>query len=388
MGLYNTFAVEHFKSSEAVHENSSIEYELSYILNILTQTLNFVDHLVLLYGICKFYCHEHKKRNLETVRDIIRHSLSCSKLSDDFWSIYWVLFVLSMILVQFVASFHPLVLLIYFTVHSNDIAPYNEKYNLGSWAGRLSHASITIEGLSHFYNFVARTAMIVATLLVRAKWNKEKEAATLLVRAAWNKEKEAATLPVRAEPNEETEELNKDLTNTGHDSVKPIFEELIKKYKTAGELAASIQWIFQSWFVVKWIIYFTDISVHGTVAIKQLSSGTKATENDQLWFVFSHLIYDLTAFITIYTCGTLMNDYHAKFRTELENKQEELLSTCKSESESLWINQYGNLIRSNPDYQFIPSFCGIDVPLDNPGYTLTVLVALFSFIANFISNVA
>ena len=79
-----------------------------------------------------------------------------------------------------------------------------------------------------------------------------------------------------------------------------------------------------------------------------------------------------------------MNSYHEDYHEMLKQKQKEILS--QSPNESVCIMQMANLIPKNPKYQFIPSLCGLSIPLNITGHTLTITLALLAFILSLISN--
>lgn len=45
------------------------------------------------------------------------------------------------------------------------------------------------------------------------------------------------------------------------------------------------------------------------------------------------------------------------------------------------------IIAKNSDFDFTPSFLNLDIPLQNPGYTLTILIALMAFVFNFTTTI-
>ena len=126
---------------------------------------------------------------------------------------------------------------------------------------------------------------------------------------------------------------------------------------------------------MKWLTYFTDIIVHSANAWIQFGSGN--TPNDVFYFNLTHLFYDIVAFTSIYACASIMNYYHDNFYNYLMMKQREYLKY----DEEHWIDQDCEKIRKK--YRFVPSLCLIVIPIDNSGYTITILLSLFAFIFDF-----
>lgn len=100
--------------------------------------------------------------------------------------------------------------------------------------------------------------------------------------------------------------------------------------------------------------------------------------------IFSYLAYYISALAIPYGCGILMNIRHGKYREQLDQKQKELLS--KNPDDGIWIMQSSALIPANPQYMFIPSFCGLNIPLNSTGHSLTIILTLLAFMLGLISK--
>ena len=144
---------------------------------------------------------------------------------------------------------------------------------------------------------------------------------------------------------------------------------------------ASIQRVFQEWFVIKWIVYFVDITVDSIIAIRSLFGSNVQSEQHTIIYIIVHLSYNFVAFLTLYICGGLMNSFHERYCKKVEKK---IRSTgCEEDS---WKKQCALSKLRKRKYKFIPSLCGFSIPLDSSGYTLSLLLALVAFIANFVST--
>lgn len=172
-----------------------------------------------------------------------------------------------------------------------------------------------------------------------------------------------------------------------------IFEKQVNNYEKCGNDVAIVQHIFQGWFVVHWLTYFVRITNDVTIAVKSLTSKEiLINEPYHLSFFMTHLVFDSVTFLLLYVCGSLMNIYHKKYHRQLQSNQKKLFAAGDSECQLKMKNkclsflQNANLIPENPEYQFIPSFCGLSLPLDSAGYTVTLILALLAFIGNFMTN--
>ena len=161
---------------------------------------------------------------------------------------------------------------------------------------------------------------------------------------------------------------------------KPIdeFQALKDNYECIGELVSAVQTIFEGWFVAYWVTYIFRITMDTTNIIKSVTTNNYAQENIQIPFIVIHWFYDFFNLMLTYACGQLMNYYHRKYYKRMKKNQEKILDTNIGQNE--FFLKYVKLIPKRRGYQFLPSFCGFSIPLDNLGYLLTILLALFALI--------
>lgn len=307
-------------------------------IKVLGQTSYCFEHFVLIYGLRKFYklyeCYQEKNELIN-----LKSQLNFPKC-------YYAIFIIASLIHLFISMAPPTLLsawekqLVYPKTNSSNY-PIAQTY-------------VALAFFDHIYNFINRTVMLIITGLVINAWKES----------------------LKTLPNEQLS-LDSDKLN-----IKGELCKLIKGYTETGQTVAALQEIFQGWFVIKWIVYFIDITGHSILAAKVLFKHTDVKE--ELIFVLAHLIYDFLVFFLLYFCGVMMNLYHTEYRKQHEQKQRKLLS--RGETESLWVLQLMNVIPENPEYNFIPSVFHIDFPLNSPGYTLTMLLTLFAFVANFLTQ--
>lgn len=102
----------------------------------------------------------------------------------------------------------------------------------------------------------------------------------------------------------------------------------------------------------------------------------------ELIFVFTHLVFDLILFLIPYYCASLFNQYHDEYCERLQRVQNSIIS----KTDEGWMLQNTQLIPQNPKYVFVPSFCGLSIPLSSPGYNISIMLALFAFIISIITT--
>lgn len=128
---------------------------------------------------------------------------------------------------------------------------------------------------------------------------------------------------------------------------------------------------------MQWFVYFIKIIEDFSIALNSLvTEEYTGGEQHKLLFVLTHLVFDLILFIVPYFCASLFNQYHDEYRERLQRVQTSIFA----EEEDGWMLQCAQLIPENPKYIFIPSFCGLSIPLSSPGYNLSIIFALFAFI--------
>ena len=126
-----------------------------------------------------------------------------------------------------------------------------------------------------------------------------------------------------------------------------------------------------------WLIFFHSIVFDSSLAFQLLLNGNIS---GRLWARSLILLSDIIAFVTPYICGNVINRYHETYRRKV--KKTVLHISCMAQpGESALVLQRGKmLLPRHNKYQFIPSLYWIKVPFDNPGYILSILVALVSFL--------
>ena len=309
--------------------------ELSYSLRSMSELGQVAENIALIVGLIKWNVY-FKGKDLPNIlaceKTLKRYkyywtkrNLKKNKECGSTCSIIAILFIVILLLLKLIISIVPTVLILEWTgelfqcKRLNIAIPY-------AW----------LAAVSFLANFFARLVMITATIAVGNAW--------------------------------ELEDKNQ-------------IDDLMKEYKQIGQHVAKIQGIFQAWFVIKWLVYFIDITVDSVIAIRSLFGSDIQNERNTFIYIFMHLIYNFVAFLTLYVCGGLMNSYHDKYCKKVEKKIKSTNFVGTS-----WEKWCALSYLRKPKYRFIPSLCGLHIPLDSSGYTLSLLLALVAFIANFVSS--
>lgn len=220
---------------------------------------------------------------------------------------------------------------------------------------KISHYYTVTAFLTHIFNGAIRAAMIFVTVLVRVAWT------------SYPEDRKPATC------NSET---------------------LLSDYDRNRKTVSSLQNIFQPWFVLQWIIYFIAITEDCMAIIGALTindPGTSRTQqNQELAETITILMYNISAFAVPYICGTVMNYYYREYHKVLQDRQRQLLfddgkNDSENDSENDEENEGKNDVKfavnwilDKPDHQFVPTLCCLNIPLNNVGHTLTILLSLLA----------
>ena len=353
------FTVSNFQTGPTYNNTHVFDLIHSFI-----QSIHVVEYFALLYGIGGFYLFmviqrdKYSKLNdvyKETSRELV---CTCSYTCTGFLLVC----LIGMALLT-VSAFVPLVLL---TMYRTDIVT-------ASRTEILTKMYVGISYFSHVCHSVTRVFMVYTTVLVRSAWLDNQKPADKLEK---HRHENGLVILAKMVFKPKWLEHEDDGEDTG--DPKADFINLIEKYNTTGQFISALHAIFQQWFVMQWFVYFIKIIEDFSVALNSLVTEKYNTEgeSEKLWFVLTHLVFDLILFLIPYFCASLFNQYHDEYRERLRKVQNDIFSR----DEDGWRLQCAELIPENSKYIFIPSFCGLSIPLSSPGYNLSIIFALFAFI--------
>lgn len=207
---------------------------------------------------------------------------------------------------------------------------------------------------SHITNGTIRAAMIITALLITEAWKSAKC------------------------------NLSNQLYNAVDEStLRDYFTTLITNYTTTGRLVSSMNTIFQGWFVIQWATYFIGTTVSFALLFDTIIE-TNLRYDPSLLDILAQIVYYISALAIPYACGVIINNSHRNYREYLEEKQKKFLS--QNQDFRVYIMQTASLIPIKSDYLFIPSLCGLSIPLNSNGHSITILLTLLAFILGLISK--
>lgn len=340
-GCLTTLTVTYVNATLSPGNNGLLDSQLLSIGNLLAQTCRMLQFAALIYGVWKFSKILSSSSGLRVLKDatakffVYEHS-PCT--------VHTFILLGILLLYLLITWLPPALLTTWFSEfalwHDDDKEQQNSSigYTVLAW-------------FHHITDLIIRLVMGVATRLIMVAWS--------------SGQKELQTIKKSSDIN----------------TIR--FSKIVKNYKEKGEMVASLQYIFQEWFVMTWVVYFIGVTGNTTLVLKATFTGLFNTASHRSWFYFAHLINDIVAFLIIYICGGLMNYYHKKYRDTLKEVQETILADSDQLIEC--IHQKANLIPSTPKYKFIPSLCCLNIPLESAGYSFTLILTSFAFVLSFIT---
>lgn len=204
--------------------------------------------------------------------------------------------------------------------------------------------------VTHLSNGFIRVAMVSVTVIVRNTWK--------LNRSSLN------------------------ATNEGQ--LRQRFDNLEKNYKEAGDFVSLLHTIFKAWFVLQWVTYFIATTVSFALLFDTVIENKLKVSIVLLDIIF-YLIYYGLSLVVPYCCGIVMNAQHSRYRKQLEDTQKALFCLPNMD-DSIFIVQNVQLIPVNLKYIFVPNLCGVSIPLNSTGHSLTIVLSLLAFILGLISK--
>ena len=226
------------------------------------------------------------------------------------------------------------------------------------------HVVYWLLDIIRYLNDVAiRILMVLATIVIGELW--------------WEKSKSDGTPTaedtddtVEKEPDTYIEYLqDRDETNKDH-------AMRTKEYAKIGSQVERILEIFQTWFPIPWLLYFTATSLDTDHILKAWKDGSSG-EGHYDFSEISYMVYNFNqlSLLTIaFLCSKKMNTYHRNYFWQSRCEQ---LKQFKTASRMAMASM--NKIEKDEHFDFVPRVWGtsIKVPVESSLYIVTMLVGIF-----------
>lgn len=160
--------------------------------------------------------------------------------------------------------------------------------------------------------------------------------------------------------------------------VSEDYQKHAQDYAAIGKHVQEIQELFQTWFIVPWVVYLLASSLKTYNILRPWhSDGDGDTPPSNIPHIY-YLLYNINQFITLlipYLCAKKMNTYHQKYYKLMRDNQLKVFE--KEPSKLSFARQL--VIEKEECYDFMPRIIGtsITINIGSPLFVVLLLAGLF-----------
>ena len=209
--------------------------------------------------------------------------------------------------------------------------------------------------LRYFCAFSVRMALIITTVVIREIWKVEE------------KELESTT------PNDNlmAENGNHERVLADWSKTTTRLHHWTKGYRKTGDTVKGIVSVFQTWYMIPWVIFF----IASSLDVKRI---LQPWSDDSIMAQIYYLLYSINQLVTLlvpFLFATFINVYHHEF---YKCMKKDLLYGCESASQQAFAHMQFN-IEKEEEFDFVARIpcTGITIHVDSPLYVLFLLLGLF-----------
>jgi len=211
---------------------------------------------------------------------------------------------------------------------------YHEKKYCSDPRAHIYYAYCAVNIFRYVWSFTVRAGMVVATLRVREIW---KDVAN-----------EQAAPPAKGL------NITRTTISSGQNAVS-LHATLTMEYQEAGKKVKKIVRIFQSWFLLPWIVFFLASSVEAKDTLSIWNENRENVETLPMVYILLYNINQIIFLLIPYMCGQKMNHYHRQCHARIQDIQ---LNTDNMSDNDL-AQHRRLLIQQECGYDFVPCFWGL-----------------------------
>jgi hypothetical protein len=144
-----------------------------------------------------------------------------------------------------------------------------------------------------------------------------------------------------------------------------------KGYKETGDQIKGIVSIFNTWYIIPWVVFFVASSLDVKEILQPWNDDSTMARVYYLLYNINQLVKLIVPFLFV----TFINLYHHEFYKRMKKN---LLHGCKSANEQAFAHLQFN-IEKEEDFDFVAHIpcTGIIIHVDGPLYVLFLLLGLF-----------
>ena len=147
-------------------------------------------------------------------------------------------------------------------------------------------------------------------------------------------------------------------------------------YISKGSMVERIQEIFETWFIIPWVLYFIGSSLNSDHILRSWSDESSGDSQYDLSEV-SYMVYNFNQLFLLtfaFLCSKKMNTHHTNYF--MQSRSEQL---AKHTTASRMALASMNKIEKEEHFDFVPRIWGssIKIEVDNPLYVVFLLISIF-----------
>ena len=336
-------------TSQVVHQPIEAEYIFHLIQYAVCLLLRCMEYVLLAHG---FYQFTQSYQSSKTVLPEV-----WSKTWK--WGICWAIVLIPTVLLPCLAT--PAMAIVSEISYASKLDECAE-HNVMIY---LVYAVLTM--FTYFFAYCVRVAMVFATIAVSWLWFPE---------GYYNTHTSEQTM---RSPYTNTENLRSEELSQGErfiedwSVVSKKHGELAVRYEQVGQKVECITQIFQTWFMIPWIIFFIVASAETNNVLKPWSDGETVTTISALHYTI-YSVNQILSLLVPYLCGLKMNMFHSKFHEDLRNEQmaEDQTSSRRALARIMYIEKIER-------FDFVSRVWGtnIKIRMSSPLYVVFLLIGIF-----------
>ena len=165
-------------------------------------------------------------------------------------------------------------------------------------------------------------------------------------------------------------------------AVSSDFQDHYKAYSNVGKQVRVINELFQTWFIIPWVVYLIASSLKTYNVLRPWANDSDGDTPPSNIPRIYYLLYNLNQFVTLlipYLCAKKINTYHHKYYKRMRNRQ--LVRFKNEPSRFSFANQL--LVEKEERYDFLPRILGtsITISIGSPLYVVILLAGIFLSVA-------
>ena len=157
-------------------------------------------------------------------------------------------------------------------------------------------------------------------------------------------------------------------------------------YHKAGKETSETRETLQAWFVLQYFVILLNVFIDAAHVLRKAFNDD---ETGELWDMIHYtlyIVYDINAILIPYLLAVWMNEAHRKYYRKMTEEYQLIaiiLDRDLTDEQKDYISEaIMKKIELNTDFDFCPQILDISIPIKSPGYTVTILIAVFALITN------